>query len=720
MQGAGVAGTKAYLPCIMPEHRFEFGTCLHEITLRGTMRSVKICVFLILTALVTLAQTGKQTTPPKPKEPPTKDARFSPDMLDKDSDPCTDFYAYACRKWQAQNPVPGDQPEWGRFDELREHTEQIMRGILEKYAVNSPKRDEVEQKIGDYYQSCMDEKAIEKAGTGPIGSTLESIAILGSGQNLANLAAYLQRLGIGAFFNFDSTQDFQDATQVIAEVDQGGMALPDRDYYVKDDPKSVELRKQYAKHVQTMFELLGDAPEKASAEAKTVLDIETSLAKSALDVTSRRDPNKVYHKMTLQQLAELSPEFEWNLYRRALGAPRIESLNVTEPEFFKHLNEVLKTTPVEDLKTYLRWHVVHAAAPLLPARFVNENFDFFDKVLEGTKELSPRWKRCVRYTNGDLGEAVGQKYVALTFGEESKERMLKMVQALETALSTDMDSLSWMGPETKKQAQEKLAAITNRIGHPNKWRDYSAVAIIRGDALGNSWRANEFEFHRQLAKIGKPVDKNDWPYPPTTVNASYNAQLNNITFPAAVLQSPFFDNKADDAMNYGAIGSFIGHELSHGFDDQGSQFDAQGNLRNWWTEADKKAFDERTKCVADQYSGYTAVPGLKLNGKLTLGENVADNGGVRIAYMALLSTIAGKEPAPVDGLTTQQRFFLGWANAWCQNETEEFRRMLTTIDPHSPSQWRVNGTLSNMPEFREAFHCKTDAPMVRENSCRVW
>jgi putative endopeptidase len=679
------------------------------------MRFLKITWFLLLSAALGLAQSASSADQPK-----NENVRFTADMLDKNIDPCTDFYAYACSKWQAKNPIPSDRAEWGRFNELEERGEHIVRGILEKYSTNDPKRSPVEQKIGDYYQSCMDEGAIERAGTHPLENELKTINALQSKQELVKEVIHLHRNGVGALFNFTSDQDFKDATQVIAEADQGGMALPDRDYYLKDDPKSVELRKQYVEHVQKMFHLLGDSPEKAAAEAKTVMDMETGLARGALDRVSRRDPNKVYHKMTAKELAALSPGFGWSLYLEGIGAPATQVLNVTEPEFFKQMDKVLKTASLDDWKIYLRWHVAHSNAGLLPAKFVNENFDFFDKTLAGTKELSPRWKRCVRYTTGDLGEAVGQKYVELTFGAEGKERTLKMVQTLEKALGEDIDNVPWMGPQTKQRARVKLAAITNRIGYPDRWRDYSSLKIARGDALSNSLQANEFEFQRQLNKIGKPVDKNDWPYPPSTVNASYNPQLNNITFPAGILQPPFYENQADDATNFGGIGAVIGHELTHGFDDEGSQFDPQGNLADWWTAQDKREFEQRTQCVADQYSGYTAVDDLKLNGKLTLGENVADNGGMRIAYMALLRTMAGKEPAPMDSLTARQRFFLGWANVWCENRTDELSRMLVTVDPHSPSKWRVDAVTSNMPEFREAFHCKPDAPMVRQNACRVW
>jgi putative endopeptidase len=676
----------------------------------------------IIIACLLVGMVAAQANPPasSTEKGPSGNVGFSADMLDRSVDPCTDFYAYACSKWKAQNPIPSDRPSWGRFNELQERGEYIMRDILQKYTGDDPKRSAVEQKIGDYYQSCMDESAIEKLGTKPLAGDLERVAALKSKQDLAPELVQLHREGANVLFSFDSTQDFGDATQVIAEADQGGMGLPDRDYYIKDDPKSVDLRNQYVAHVQKMFELLGDAPDKAAAQAKVVLAIETSLAKGALDRVSRRDPNKVYHKMSDKQLAALSPEFDWDKYLAGIGAPSVSNLNVTEPDFFKNLNTVVNGTSLDDWKTYLRWHVLHANAPMLSSAFVNENFNFFGKALQGTKELAPRWKRCVRATNGDLGEALGQKYVEETFGPQGKQRTLAMVEALEKSLSGDIQDLPWMGADTKKQALIKLQAITNRIGYPNKWRDYSTLNIVRGDALGNSQRSNVFEFQRQLNKIGKPVDKNDWPYPPATVNASYNATLNNITFPAGILQPPFYDNKADDAMNFGGIGAVIGHELTHGFDDQGRKFDAQGNLHDWWTAQDGKEFEKRASCIADQYSGFTAVDDLKVNGKLTLGENTADNGGMRIAYMALMTVLAGKEPAPVDGLSAKQRFFLGWANVWCENRSDAFSRMLTQVDPHSPGKWRVNGTVSNMPEFREAYHCKPDAPMVNQNACRVW
>ena len=683
----------------------------------------------VLTVSVTLVCALVAQQKPAPQEPaqtqpeaakPPADVRFSVDMLDKNIDPCNDFYAYACGKWVAQNPIPADRSSWGRFNELQQRGEYIVRNILEKAAVDRPGRSANEQKIGDYYASCMDEGAVEKAGIKPLDHDFQSIAAIRSKEDLPKEIVRLHREGVGALFDFDSGADFKNASQMIAQLDQGGLGLPDRDYYFKDDPKSVELRKKYVEHVTKMFVLLGDGQDKAAAEAKTVMEIETGLAKGALDQTSRRDPQKVYHKLTNTELAALSPAFSWNTYFEGVGAPRFDSLNVAEPEFIKNMQTVLNAHSLDDWKMYLRWHAVHANAPMLPAAFVDENFDFFGKTMTGAKELRPRWKRCVGYTNGDLGELVGQIYVQQNFGAEGKQRTLALVGAIEQALGEDIKALPWMGEETKAQANEKLQAITNRIGYPDKWRDYSTLKIVRGDALGNSQRSNQHDVQRKLDKIGKPLDKRDWPYPPMTVNATYNDNENNITFPAGILQPPFYDKRADDAMNFGAIGVVIGHELTHGFDDVGSQFDADGNLRDWWTANDKKQFEERTSCIRDQYGSFVAVDDLKLNGKLTLGENTADNGGMRIAYMAMLNTFAGKEPAPVDGLSAEQRFFLGFANVWCGSYTDALSRMLVTIDPHSPPKNRVNGTISNMPEFRQAYHCPAAASMVKQNACRVW
>src|SRR5271169_1034100 len=463
--------------------------------------------------------------------------------------------------------------------------------------------------------------------------------------------------------------------------------MPDRDYYFKDDPKSVELRKKYVEHVAKMFALLGDDPGKATTEAKVVKEIETGLAKGALDQTSRRDPQKIYHKLSDKELAALSPAFNWSAYFEGVSAPQFDSLNVVEPDFIKNMQEVISAHSLADWKTYLRWHLVHSNARLLPTAFVNENFDFFAGTMTGTKELRPRWKRCVSYTNADLGDLVGQVYVQQTFGAEGKERTLAMVGALEKALGEDIKNLPWMGADTKAQALVKLQAITNRIGYTDKWRDYSALQIVRGDAVGNSERANQNDLQRRLNKVGKPLDKRDWEYPPMTVNANYDPTQNNITFPAGILQPPFYDNHADDAMNFGSIGVVIGHELTHGFDDEGSQFDADGNLRNWWTPQDKEQFDKLEQCFVNEYDGFVVVDDVHIKGKLTLGENTADNGGLRISHMALLDVLAATPEGAVEGFTPDQRFFLGYAQIWCANQTPETQRLQALTNEHSAPQY---------------------------------
>lgn len=645
---------------------------------------------------------------------------FDLSALDLAVKPCDNFYKYSCGTWLKNNPIPPDQSSWGRFSELQERNRAILRDILEKAAVENPKRTPVEQKIGDYYASCMDESAIDRKGTEPLKPEFDRIAGLSSEASIAEEVARLHALGVNVLFSFGSGQDFKNSNEVIAQADQGGMGLPDRDYYLKTDPKSIETRQKYVEHVQKIFELLGDKPEAAAAKSKVVMSIETALAKGALDLVSRRDPVKVYHRIGRSELISLDPAFGWGQYLAGTHTPPIESLNVTEPEFFKSLNAILKDTKLDDLKTYLMWQLVNSQAPLLPAPFVDANFQFFRKTLTGAKEIQPRWKRCVAHTDNELGEALGREYVARTFGAEGKERTLTMVKALEQALGEDIQKLDWMTPETKVKAMEKLRAITNKIGYPDKWRDYSAVKIARGDALGNSGRATAFEFHRQLAKIGQPVDRLEWGMTPPTVNAYYDPQMNNINFPAGILQPPFYNLKADDAVNFGAIGAVIGHELTHGFDDQGRQFDPKGNLNDWWTPKDAEAFEGRADCLVKEYSSFNAVEDVKLNGKLTLGENTADNGGLRIAYMALTNRLAGRQPGKIDGFTPSQRFFLGWGQVWCDNYTPEIMRLQAQTNPHSLAEYRVNGVVSNMPEFQKAFGCGAGQPMVRDNACRVW
>jgi len=680
------------------------------------MRKVGLLACLVVFAsLVVQAQTNPSTSSvPKPVQ------SFDLSAIDKSVDPCVDFYQFACGSWLKQNPIPPDQAAWGRFNELHERNQAILRNILEKQSADNPNRSSNDQKIGDYYSSCMDEAGIEAKGAKPLGPVLDRINAVKDKSELPKLMGELHNQGITALFAFGSEPDAKDASMVIAGTDQGGLGLPDRDYYLKDDAKSVEIRNKYQQHITNMFKLAGDSPEKAAAEAKTVMQIETALAKASMDRIERRDPNKVYHKMTTAQLQDLSPAFKWNEYFVAVKAPEFSSLDVSVPDFVKGMNQLIVTDDLEATKTYLRWQTLHVAAPMLPKAFVDENFDFFGKTLTGAKELKPRWKRCVQYTDSDLGEALGQAFVAETFPPESKAATLKMVHELENALKNDISQLSWMGPDTKKQALDKLAHIDNKIGYPNKWRDYSSLDIVRGDALGNSLRANNFEFHRQLNKINKPVDRQEWGMTPPTVNAYYNPLENNINFPAGILQPPFYDRTADDSTNFGGIGAVIGHELTHGFDDEGSQFDAQGNLREWWTPQDRERFTKLEDCFVNEYDNFVVIDDVHIKGKLTLGENTADNGGLRIAHMALLDVLASSPEKDKDGFTPDQRFYLGWGQIWCENLTPEATRLQALTNEHSEPKYRVNGVVSNEENFAKAFGCKPGSPMIRKNACRVW
>jgi putative endopeptidase len=641
--------------------------------------------------------------------------------LDKSADPCVDFYQFACGGWIKNNPIPADQSIWSRFGELAERNRLELRGILES-AAKAPNRDANEQKIGDYYSTCMDEAAIEKKGIAVLKPEFDRINALRDKSTLPALIAYLHGQGINGLFSFGSGADFKNAKQVIAQADQGGLSLPDRDYYLKDDPKSVELRKQYLQHVTNMFKLLGDAPDKAAAEATAVMNVEMALAKGSGDRVERRDPERIYHKMPVAEWQSLTPDFNFARYLTSVGAPAMDSLNVVEPNFFKALAAELKSASMDDLKTYLRWQLVHSQTESLPKAFQDENFNFYGKTMQGAKEMRPRWKRCVAAVDSDLGEALGRVFVEKYYPPEAKARTLKMVNQLEAALHQDITELPWMSEATKKQALIKLAAIQNKIGYPAKWRDYSALKIEAGDALGNSLRANAFEVHRQLAKIGKPLDKQEWQMTPPTVNAYYEPTENNINFPAGILQPPFYDFKADDALNFGGMGAVIGHELTHGFDDQGALFDAEGNLHDWWTPADQKAFKERTQCIVNEYDQFVAVDDVHVRGKLTLGENTADNGGLRIANMALMKSLAdaAQQPEKIDGYTQEQRLFIGWGQIWCQNQTDQMARLLALNNEHSPGKYRANGVVQNMPEFQKAWGCKAGQPMVRENACHVW
>jgi len=644
---------------------------------------------------------------------------FNVKNIDATVNPCTDFYQYACGSWLKSNPIPADQSRWGRFDQLEEHNHDVLRGILETASKPDAGRDSTARLIGDYYAACMDEKAVEAAGLKPLEDELGRIRGLKDKAQLAAVVARLHRSGADVMFQFSSGQDFKDSNQVIAQVDQGGLGLPERDYYLKQDMESDKLRREYVAHVARMFALAGETAAEAKAGAETVMKIETVLAQGSLDIVSRRDPEKVYHKMSRREMEALSPVFPWKEYLRASGAPAFASVDVAWPAYLEALNGAIERFSLADWKTYLTWHLLHAAARLLPEAFVKENFEFYGKTLTGTTEMRPRWKRCVDFTDAELGEALGKQFVEKTFGAEGKARTLKMVGALEKALGQDLEQLPWMTAETRKQALVKLAAIANKIGYPDQWRDYSSVTIRRDDLVGNTLRAEAFEFQRQLNKIGKPVDRQEWGMTPPTVNAYYDPSMNDINFPAGILQPPFYDNAMDDAVNFGGIGAVIGHELTHGFDDQGRQFDAKGNLRDWWTPEDAKEFEKRAACIEREYSKFEVAPGAMVNGQLTLGENTADNGGVRIALMALLNTIGGTEKK-IDGFTPEQRLFLAFGQVWCVNEREAALRMQVKTNPHAPGKQRVNGVVQNMPEFQRAFSCQTGQPMVSANACRVW
>jgi putative endopeptidase len=685
-------------------------------------RIFAFCIFFLSVVAVSLA--AAQTSSPAKDEPalpyiPSLDVT----AMDKSVDPCVDLYHYSCGGWQKKNPIPPDQTSWSVYGKLYQDNLFFLRSILEQSGPSTPQRDAVTQKIGDFYASCMDETTANKRSVAAIQPQLDAIAGLKSAQGMASLVARLPLpFGRTILFVSGSTQDPDDSEQEIADLDQGGLGLPDRDYYTKDDAKSKETRERYVQHVQKVLELLGDTPQTARQNAETILRMETALAKASLTQVERRDPYKLKNKMKLAELVQLAPNFDWETYYRASQYPPFEILNVDAPAFYKQLNMELTTEPLENWKNYLRFHVADQYSPFLSANFVQENFEFYRKYLRGAKEMQPRWKRCVQFTDYNLGEALGQVYVRRVFSPELKASTLDMVNRIEAAMGQRIQQLDWMSPETKQQALAKLAAIRNKIGYPDKWRDYSSLKIVHDDLAGNIQRGAEFEQHRDINKIGKPVDHGEWEISPATVDAYYNPQMNDINFPAGVLQPPLYDPKMDDAPNYGDTGGTIGHELTHGFDDEGSQFDSKGNLKNWWTKDDREKFDARTKCVADQYSQYVMVDDIHINGELTLGENVADLGGEILAFMAWKDATKDKTLHALDDLTPEQRFFIGFAQWDCANMRDEDLRVRAVTDPHSTAQYRINGVVVNMPEFSRAFSCKAGQPMVKASDkvCKVW
>jgi putative endopeptidase len=649
---------------------------------------------------------------------------FNMTNLDRSVKPCDDFYQFSSGGWLKNNPVPSDRSNWAVFSKLNADNEDALHTILEEAAKDkSAAPGSNRQKIGDFYASCMNESQIEAVGAKPLDAELHRIAAIKDIPSLQVEIANLQRIGVNAAFGFGSLQDFKDSKQVIFAAGQGGLGMPDRQYYLDDDDRSKALRAGYVQHVTNMFKLLGDNAATSAAEAKMVLDVETAFAKAATKREDLRNPGMNYHMLTLVELADLTPHFSWPEYFKQVGAPSVSKVDVAQPDAIKAVDAALASVSLADWKTYLRWHLIHNAAATLNAKFVDENFDYFGRQLTGAMENLPRWRRCVQATDNELGEALGQIYVERYFPPAAKARALELVHNLMAALREDLATLDWMSPETRTQAIHKLDAMNLKIGYPDKWRDYSAFKVDRGAYVENVTRGDTFETARDLAKIGKPVDRGEWGMTPPTVNAYYTPLHNEIVFPAGILQPPFFDAKADDAFNYGSIGSVIGHEMTHGFDDQGAQFDADGNLKSWWTPEDLKNFRERGDCIAKQFDAFEVEPGLHGNGKLEEGESIADLGGLVIAYAAFQKTLVGKPvPPPLDGFTVDQQFFLGFAAHWPANFRPEAARLRAKTDPHPLNGFRVDGALSNMPTFAKAWGCAADSKMVRPDAirCRIW
>jgi putative endopeptidase len=677
-------------------------------------------------ALGLLADAGmtadkKTTKDTKPSVTTKKPAGFDKSELDSTVSACTDFNQYVNGTWLKKNPIPPAYSSWGVANVLNEQNRDTLRAILDQASKGETKPGSVDQKIGDYYLSCMDEASIEAQGIKPIQGELDRIAAIHDVNALQTQIARLHSMGLSPLFGDGSQQDRKNSEEVIFGVGQGGLGLPDRDYYLKDDPKSKDIRDKYSKYVTTVFTLAGDPADSAATEAANVIALETKLAGASLTRVQRRDPDLTYHRMTLQQATELAPTFAWSQLYGALGVPTAAAVNVGMPDYFKEVDKDLTAVPLDDWKNYLRFNLVNATASSLSTKFVDANFDFYSRTLRGTKEQLPRWKRCVAATDRALGEALGQAYVRQAFPPVAKTRMVEMVNNLADALGSDIKGLEWMNDATKKQALAKLNAFTRKIGYPDKWRDYTNLAVDRGPYAQNILRSRSFEERRDLDKIGKPVDRTEWGMSPPTVNAYYNPSMNEIVFPAGILQPPYFDLNRDEAYNYGAAGSVIGHEMTHGFDDQGSKFDAKGNLTNWWTPEDLKSFQKQAECIQKQFDEF-AVGDVHTNGKLVSGESIADLAGLKIAYAAYEKSIQGKPRKIIDGLTPEQRFFIGYARGWAGQATPETERLQVTTDPHPLDRFRADAPLTNMPEFATAFGCKTTDAMVRaaDKRCVVW
>jgi predicted metalloendopeptidase len=680
---------------------------------------MKSFIAIIFSLLCAFSLRAAQQPQIEPNPPP-----LDPKNMDTSVKPQDDFYLYANGGWLQRNPVPPEYSRWGSFDELTEKNQNALRKITEKAAnthADEKTAPEV-QKVGDYYASGMDEKTIEAARLKPLEEELKRIDAIKDRADLLKAISHLHTIGVGALFEFGSGQDAKESSRDIAQAQQGGLGLPDRDYYTKTDEDSKKKRAAYVEHVAKMLTLLGEPADKAAEDAKKIMALETSLATASRTRVELRDPEKNYNKMKQADLQKITPDWNWADYFKGIKLADPGDINVGQPDFFKAANAAFKDASIEDWKTYLRWHLINAAAEDLSKDFVNEDFNFKQGVLRGTKQIKPRWKRVVASTDDALGEALGKLYVADYFPPEAKARALEMINNLKVALADRIKTLDWMDEPTKQQALKKLAAMNVKIGYPDKWRDYSLLKIDRGPYVSNTMRAANFEVNRQLKKIGKPVDRTEWGMTPPEVNAYYNPYMNEIVFPAGILQPPFFDPKADDPVNYGGMGAVIGHEMTHGFDDQGRQFDAAGNLRDWWSKQSADEYNKRRKAVVDQYSGYEPLPGSHINGELTQGENIADIGGIKLAYSALQKALE-KDPQArdqkIDGFTPEQRFFLGWAQVWRANQRDEDLRLRLTTDPHSPTRYRCNGPIANMPEFQQAFNIPDGSSMVRPADKRV-
>ena len=656
---------------------------------------------------------------------PTLPPGIAKEFLDTSADPCVDFPKYACGNFTKLYPIPADKSGYGTGAIVYDHTQFALHALLEKVEADNPSRTPNEQKTGDFYATCMDTDAIQAAGLKPLQPELDRLAAIKDKSELTALLAHYQLINVNAFFGYGEQQDFKDASKQIAAVDQGGLGLPERDYYLRTGDAAEKTRKQYVQHIADVLRLIGEPEAKAAGDAQTIMQLETTLAKASMDITSQRDPNNIYHPMPVTQLAALTPVIAWAEFFPATGAPPIAELNVTNPDFFKALNALIQSTDLETLKTYLRWQLVNGIPSYtLPAALDEAHFNFYNHQLRGQPQQQARWKRCATATDGALGEALSEVYVKTYFSPESKQKTVQMVQDIEAAMDKNIDTLTWMSAATKVKAKEKLRLVADKIGYPDHWRDYSALKIVRGDAVGNATRAAEFENHRQLAKIGKQVDRGEWDMTPATVDAYYNPSMNDINFPAAILQSPLFNPASTDAENYGHVGAIVGHELTHGFDDQGRQFDGNGNLSDWWTAEDAKKFEAMTDCEVKEYGNFTAVDDVKINGKLTLGENTADNGGLRLAYTAMLADAQRKgidlTKKDDTGYNPIQQFFVAYGQDWCGSNRPEQVRLQVQTDPHSPREFRIMGVIENMPEFGKAFGCKPGQPMMPVNACRVW